>query len=413
MNIMGSISTDASVTTKDLMRVLQVSQQLSSNLDLDELLNELMDACIEVTGAERGFVMLYEDDKLVVKVARHMDQKTIDSTAFQISRSIIAEVENTQQPVVTTDARSDARFESSESIVTYNLRSIICVPLAAKGKPLGIVYIDNRMLKGQFTEEDLELVNAIAAQAAISIENARLHDTIVDQERMAAIGKVSSTIIHDLKSPMTVIKGYAHILASGRGTPEQIQMWGKIISRVVDSLTDMTREILEYARGEAGAELAPCELKDLIEEAVYLLKPSFADKDIEMETHIHYDGYVSVDRAKMRRALLNIATNAKEAMLQGGKLTINAAADDETVTISIQDTGGGIPPKLRDRVFEPFVSHGKEYGTGLGLAIVKKIVEEEHHGRVWLESEQGVGTTVFVQLPLPFKAAVMEPVDAG
>ncbi len=179
-------STDPSPASSDRLSLLyRLSQTFNSSLDLDEVLNRVMDEVIAATGAERGFVTLLEaNGGSIFRVARGMDQKTIDDPQFQVSRSVVERAAREGRPILTSDAQSDERFSMRHSVRVLGLRSILCVPLEIKGKILGVVYVDNRLQTGLFTEEDLDLLAAIASSAAIAIENARLYQVAVEKGRM-------------------------------------------------------------------------------------------------------------------------------------------------------------------------------------------------------------------------------------
>jgi sigma-B regulation protein RsbU (phosphoserine phosphatase) len=163
----------------------RLSQTFNSSLDLDEVLNRVMDEVIGVTRAERGFVMLHQaGGKPVFRVARGMDHSTIDDPQFQVSRSVVDRVAREGQPVLTSDAQADDRFSARVSIKNLKLRSILCVPLRIKDNILGVIYVDNRLQAGIFGQPDLDLLSAIAASAAIAIENARLYQVAVEKGRL-------------------------------------------------------------------------------------------------------------------------------------------------------------------------------------------------------------------------------------
>jgi len=165
--------------------LLEVGQALNSTLDLEEILNRAIDMILEATRGERGFLMLYEqragaEPQLDFKVARNMDRQSITDPAFEISRSIVTHVATTGQPVLTTDARTDPRFGDQASVIGRGLRSILCVPLSVKDRLTGVIYVDNRVKTGLFTQRDLDFLVAFANQAAMAIENARLYRAISD-----------------------------------------------------------------------------------------------------------------------------------------------------------------------------------------------------------------------------------------
>ena len=164
----------------ELAALFNVSQAIGSSLDLRQVLNDVMDQIIRLTGAERSFLMLVDPDtgELEYRAARNMDRETIASSTFEISRSIVNQVAATGEPIATTNAQMDPRFKAQESVIGYNLRSILCVPLRARGKITGVVYADNRILASLFSDSDRDLLAAFANQAAVAIENARLFESV-------------------------------------------------------------------------------------------------------------------------------------------------------------------------------------------------------------------------------------------
>jgi adenylate cyclase len=179
----GELASDLAVQRKDhaqLVTLYDVSQVINSTLDLDQVLNLAMDQVIEVTRAERGFLMLLEEDggELSFEVARNVDRETIAGPSFEISRSIAKRVAQEGVPLLATNAQTDPRFRDQSSVMSYNLRSILCVPLMVKREVTGVVYVDNRIKTGLFSPKDRDLLAAFANQAAVAIENARLFQSV-------------------------------------------------------------------------------------------------------------------------------------------------------------------------------------------------------------------------------------------
>jgi serine phosphatase RsbU (regulator of sigma subunit) len=163
----------------------RLTSSFNSTLDLEEVLNRVIDEIIAATHAERGFVMLGEPDgEFTFRVARGLDRQTILDPRTKVSLSVVQKVMAEGKPILTSDAQDDSRFNLQQSIISLGLRSILCVPLAVKANPFGVVYVDNRMQKGIFTQADLQLLSAIASNAAIAIENARLYQVAVEKGRL-------------------------------------------------------------------------------------------------------------------------------------------------------------------------------------------------------------------------------------
>ena len=212
-----------------LAGLFQVSRTVISTLDLAQVLDRAMDVIIQVTRAERGFLMLRDEatGELTFQVARNMDRDTIARPTFQVSRRIIQRVAETANPVVTTDALRDPRFADHDSVITLHLRSILCHPLLVKDRVIGVVYVDNRLHAGLFEPEDVRALGAFAAQAAIAIDNARLFASL--EQKIAEISTLktfqdnifasitSGVIATDLENRITAVNRAAESILSVSG----------------------------------------------------------------------------------------------------------------------------------------------------------------------------------------------------
>lgn len=158
-----------------IAKLYEVSRAIGSSLDLQTVLNQVMDAIIALTDAERGFLLIQDDDgNLTIPVRRNFDQETIGMDSVSISRTVTTRVLETNQAIVTTNAQEDPRFSGQTSVIMHALRSIMACPLRVRGKVIGVIYVDNRARTNLFDERDLELLETFAAQAAVAIDNARL-----------------------------------------------------------------------------------------------------------------------------------------------------------------------------------------------------------------------------------------------
>lgn len=179
------MESDSSESGDRFALLYQLSQTFNSSLDLSMVLDRVIDEVLKALKAERGFIALWnENGVLEFRSARGLDKITIDQPEFEISRGVVEEVAKSGKGVSISDAQSDDRFRTRRSVLNLNLRSILCAPLKLKENILGVIYIDNRMIAGIFTEKDLELLNAIASSAVIAIENARLYEVAVEKGRM-------------------------------------------------------------------------------------------------------------------------------------------------------------------------------------------------------------------------------------
>jgi signal transduction histidine kinase len=406
----------------ELASLYEVGQEIVSILNLDQLLESILDRATVLVSAERGFIVLCDSelDDFEVAAAREFSRGEVDDAQIEISHGVIRRVLAQREPVVTTNAQEDPRFQTSHSIITYQIRSVLAAPLQAKEELIGAIYVDTRLSSRLFGESDLALLSAMANQAAVAIQLARLYenlhtrntelqealrelqatqDELIRAERLSVVGSMASGIIHDLKSPMTTIKGYAAILGREDLDTSQRQHFSKIITQSVDTFVEMTQEILDYARGGGPIEQEEVQVGDFVEDLCAFIEHDFSDKGLTIQRDLDYTGPLRMDETKIRRALYNIAVNARDAMEAGGTLLIATHSKNGTVEFCLSDTGPGIPLEIQDSLFEPFITFGKATGTGLGLAIAKKAAED-HGGSIAVESIPGKGATFIITLPI-------------
>jgi sigma-B regulation protein RsbU (phosphoserine phosphatase) len=197
-------------SSERLELLYRISQTINSSLDLNTVLDVLIDESIQATHAERGFLMLYDADKqLVFKTARGMDARNMENSELEISRGVVERVAEGGQPLLTSNAQVDERLDMRASVKLYGLRSVLCVPILLRDRILGMVYVDNRLQNGIFSQEDLELLQSLASSAGIAIENARLYQVAVETGRMQRELQVAREVQANLIPPeMPQLKGW-------------------------------------------------------------------------------------------------------------------------------------------------------------------------------------------------------------
>jgi putative nucleotidyltransferase with HDIG domain len=178
------VSNQLKLKQSQLGALMNVGQMINSSLGLKRVLEEVMDSLIALMRAERGFLMLRESHgELSVRIARGIDQMNLDEVSFKVSRTVVRRVVESGEPVLTTNAQADPRFDGQLSVAAYQLRSILCVPLKLKNDLIGVLYVENRARIGIFQESDLVLISAFADQAAVAIDSARLFEELQESHR--------------------------------------------------------------------------------------------------------------------------------------------------------------------------------------------------------------------------------------
>jgi adenylate cyclase len=206
----------------NLLVLAEIGQLLNSSLDLDEVLCIVMDTIVRLTGAERGFLMLRDTTgELVIPIARNWEQESIEPAEHAISRTIVNRVISSGKSVLTTNAREDPRFQTQDSIILHNLRAILCVPLTVKDKITGVIYADNRVRAGIFTQSELKLLTTLANQAAVAIENARLFESV--RHTLAEVTELKvlmDNVFTSIASGVITVDGDDHITLCNRATQD-------------------------------------------------------------------------------------------------------------------------------------------------------------------------------------------------
>lgn len=222
-------------------------------------------------------------------------------------------------------------------------------------------------------------------------------DDMLKTEKMAVVGNMMNTIIHDFKNPFTLISLGAQVMMQNH-TDEKTKRICMNIEEQVRRMVDMANEIADFSRGQQSMEFSPVNLPKLFQHFKELNYPYFQKDDVEFEMESE-DITIEAEESKMIRVLQNLVSNAIDSFDdKGGRVSLFARKKNDGVEIIIQDNGQGVPENIRDRLFEPFVTFGKSSGTGLGTAIVKSIVEA-HRGTIRFETAKNRGTTFYIWLP--------------
>jgi signal transduction histidine kinase len=233
--------------------------------------------------------------------------------------------------------------------------------------------------------------------------NARYIDQLLQNERLTVLGSMVSSIVHDLKNPMSAILSSADYLEK-TAPSDSVRQLAEIIQSSALRIVEMSEELLGFARGKVN--IRPCvtsirRLMELLDEEIL---NQVRETQVRLVIRIVEADHLTLDEARFTRCLANIIKNAKEALGDEGTITIQFCEAGSELQVSISDNGPGIPESIRSRIFEPFVTYGKKNGTGLGMAIAKSTVVA-HGGRIWLESEPGKGTTFHLVLPKHFDSS--------
>ncbi len=391
--------------SRELNALYEVEKELSAALDLDDLLSRILAQAITVLGGGAGSIALVDPDGALRfrtvqgPAAPKLIERTLPHGTGLIGWSIAH-----RQPVIVDEPTKDPRHATEVAEEAGVRPQHLMVAPLVDGEDVigGIEIIDQRRAArdgdGPWNEEDLKLLVLIAAQTANAISLARRRSEQSNRDRLASIGRMLAGLLHDLKTPMTIISGYAQLMAAA-DEAEQREQYVEQIQRQFDHMAGMTREVLAFARGDSDLVVRKVYMNKFAEELATQLGTAVSGRNIDFLVEARYDGIAFFDENKLLRVFHNLTSNAVDAMPDGGtlRITIDRDAAQNQLVICVKDTGAGIPPNIHARLFELFAT-GRKGGTGLGLAIVKRVVDD-HNGTIRCDTGAS-GTTFEIRLPL-------------
>ena len=383
---------------KRYARLLEIASELVSVLDLNTLLQHIVDAAQELTESEGASLLLYDPQthQLYFQAATGPLNEHEKQTAIPAESSIAGWIFTNNEPLLVEDAKSDPRFFREIDVLThFKTRSILGVPLHAKEKTLGVIEVVNK-LEGTFQEMDLRLLQSLAAQAAIAIENSRLFQQ----------SDLIAEMVHELRTPLAALTAAAHLIQRPELEDDQRDKLSRTMYSEVQRLNEMATDFLDIARLESGRisfVREPVYLEGLIRECLEIIRPQAEAERITLATEIDRSlEPVPGDRNRLKQLLLNLLTNAIKYNRQRGQVLVTLRCEGDDLLLSVKDTGKGIPPESLSRVFDRFYRVPDQetgaIGTGLGLAIAQRIAKN-HNGIVEVESVLDQGSTFTLRLP--------------
>jgi len=404
----------------ELKALSEVGQAVSSTLDLETVLSTVVSRATELAGMDGGSVWEYDAtrEEFYVHATDRLPAEVVDvlrSTPIGKGQGALGRLATTGEPVEIRDIAAEGRYprDVRDALVSCGYRSVLTVPLVREDRLLGALAV-HRKVAGAFPGETVDLLARFATQSALAIQNAQLFREIEDKSRQIEVAsrhksEFLASMSHELRTPLNAIIGFSEVLHE--------RMFGEINDRQAEYLHDilesgrhllsLINDILDLSKIEAGRmELSPDEfhLPTAVENTLILVRERAQRRSIALANTVDAQlGTIYADERKVKQVLLNLLSNALKFTPEGGRIDVHARVIDGHAQISVTDTGVGIPQHEQAAVFEEFRQVGsaarKVEGTGLGLAISKKFVEL-HGGRIWVESQPGLGSTFAFSLPL-------------
>ena len=373
----------------------EINNRLKGHFEIDSLLREIMNYTKKILHSEACSLLLADEDsdQLFFYVT---DDMGVDLTQIRLEsgQGIVGAVYQSGEALIVNNAQEDPRFfQGVDDQTGFVTEALLCVPMSVGTRRIGVVEVLNR-LSGDYTDEDSKILESIASQAALAIEYVRANEKRSFDERMAVVGNMAATVIHDLRNSMQVISGFSQLIAMEQ--PDQLE-YCEVIGAEIDKLVEMSHEILEFSQGSSiSVRPIKMSLLSFLRTMYELNCARFNKENCTFELVEYDDVMVGIDLIKMQRAVQNILNNALEALENNRKILLMGGLIEGKARIIVKDTGKGMDLSALKNVFKPFFTKGKSSGTGLGMAIVESIVKG-HGGVVHVESELSAGSTFFIE----------------
>lgn len=393
---------------KKARTLAELGRQANESRSIDEVLY----AAARIASAEFGAdkLMLYlvnrERTRLVLKSVvlhgEHRDLVTYPLEAREIpvqSRTTIAY--RTMQrmrpffiPVIRAQHLADLP-EARMFLSAMEPAWLLVLPLIVNSEVEGLITVaGEKPLK--FSAQDRFFAQSVASQIAGMIRILRISD---EKEKMATIGDMAAGIVHDLKNPVSIIKGSVEMAEDPASSASERTELHSIIDREADRMLSLVQDLLDFSRGSVSIQTQEMNVAAYLERLRTIMGPLFGGRGVHLHIEAEAGLTVRIDPARFLRALVNIASNAADVLSPGtGRFSIKAFRRDASVLFTLHDNGPGIPEHVQSGLFKPFVTHGKAHGTGLGMAIARSMVEA-HGGRISFVTGTGEGTTFSIEVP--------------
>jgi len=403
--------------TAVLERMVRVSQIITSTLDLRQLLEVIAEVATELTKTEAASIMLLDKNtgELYFETVTGPKKDEIKRVTVPLEGSIGGWIFTHNEPLIIRNPQTDPRhFRGTDIKTGFLTRSLMGAPLNFREETIGVIEVINRSVEEEFSHQDLETLTALAAQAAIAIQNARLLSKLQQAyDDLAELDQVKSEFVaiasHELRTPLNVILGYATFLKEDlRGNAgDQLEIVLRSAMRLRSLIDDMVNlRHLDTGEARTQLEVERFTVSQLIADAIQEFDAMAGAKRLNLDVQVPVPPVeIEADRGKIYLVLVNLLSNAIKFTDAGGRVQIAVQVRASEVWVSVRDTGIGIPADKLEKIFDRFYqvegSLARHYeGMGLGLPIAKGMVEL-HGGRIWAESVEGMGTSFTFALPLP------------
>ena len=388
-----------------LSLLYELSERLRSTQNLKQILTHGLDLILEaVLPAQRALVLLQSGPGGTLEVAAGRDRSKGEcGNDLQISRTLLDWVLTEKMALMSQNLSDDIRLKDSESLQLDRQKAVMCVPIIAGEKVIGALYVDSDSRLEEMTQEDTAFAVAVANELALTIANIRLQQTVIHNERMAAVGLTVSNLAHNIKNLTMINRNAAEMMQINLdrlGDPDADKCW-KIINDGISKINRLAMDMLAYVGSQPLAQ-RPTDVNRAIRAAIDGLAKKHAGKGFEISLDLSPSvAEWEIDEMQFQQALVNLVVNAIDAVgpKENGSIRISSAIrSDDRLVVAVEDNGCGMSPEDRKKIFELFFTTKGSGGNGLGLPMVSKFIESSG-AKLMVTSKKDDGSTFKMIFP--------------
>jgi signal transduction histidine kinase/putative methionine-R-sulfoxide reductase with GAF domain len=373
-------------------------QKLSEGYQVNEIIKNLLIRTVQIMNINNIAIIYPLNDKyqlLQVNASNQVNQEILPEMNIEVlSQEILIQPRKLKQ-IEKSYRRELIKYLDPD----LNIFRFVPLTFREEGIEFAVLVLDSKTNIGKSNKiKDHQIIGIMEQKISRALELSFLRGKIIKQERLFAVGQMMSTVVHDLRSPINTIGGFLELMLEKETMDDEKEEYAEIIRSEIQSIANMTQEILDFAKGKTSILPRKTSVIDVLKRFQLQAEQLFRNTEIILRFENESKRLIYADIEKIARVLYNIAKNAKEALNGKGEFHFRSFDEDGQVVFQLSDNGPGIPVEIRNRLFESFVTSGKESGTGLGLAIAKKIVDE-HAGKIEIKSSEDKGTTFLIKIP--------------
>ena len=403
----------------DVNYLMKSTLALSAEINLEKLLQKIMTVVLECSGAQHGYLLIKEQNELVVAVENHIGKQPIlkprhynINQVTDICLSIVNYVFRTQEKLVLRDACAEGDFQQLSDVQAMGLHSVLCLPVIKQKQLIGVLYLENSLSIGIFTPEKTGMTELLTSHAAISLENARLleetrrayqqlqesREHMMQMEKLSALGTLVGGVAHEINNPLMGVMNYVEFAQEKTTDVKIAKVLGQALHEI-ERIKNIVRNMLIYVRTKSNPT-EYCHISETINQTLLLLEGELKKTNIRIQLDVaEHLPAILFSTDSLQQVLINLLLNARDALNETPepRIDITAVVNGEFLELSICDNGSGIPEAVLTRIFDPFFTTkppGK--GTGLGLSVSHRLIEEVG-GSITAHNKSGCGCCMTLQ----------------